>query len=71
MIVVGYITKNSEDNTETETIVAEHEVLLDGQSAFNEMISEHSNSENVTMFFWGSRISPDEYQIVAYRDNEE
>ena len=71
MIVVGYITSNTEDNTETQTIVAEHEMLEDGQNAFNEMITEHSNTENVTMFFWGSRISPDEYQIVAYRDNEE
>lgn len=70
MIVVGYITLNTEDNTETQTIVSEHELLEDGQNAFNEMITEHSNTENVTMFFWGSRTSPDEYQIVAYRDNE-
>ncbi len=70
MIVVGYITLNTEDNTETQTVVGEYEVLLEGQNAFNEMIAEHSDTENVSMFFWGSRTSPDEYEIVAYRDNE-
>lgn len=70
MIVVGYITLNTEDNTETQTVVGEYEVLLEGQNAFNEMIAEHSDTENVSMFFWGSRTSPEEYEIVAYRDNE-
>ena len=70
MIVVGYTVQNAEDETPTETIYGEYELLIDGQNAFNAMIEEHTDTQNVIMFFWGSRTSPDEYQIVAYKDNE-
>lgn len=71
MIVIGYIQINPDDFTETQTVIGEYEVTEEGQDAFTEMIAEHSDTENVSMFFWGSRINPDEYVIVAYRDNED
>lgn len=70
MIVVGYTVLDPENNERTNTIYGEYEATSDGQQAFNEMIDTHSTTDNVIIFFWGSRTSPDEYEIVAYRDNE-
>ncbi len=70
MIVVGYNLYNPEDQTITETIQGEFLVLVDGQNAFNEMIDQNKDNENVKQFFWGTRLSPEEYLITAYQDNE-
>lgn len=70
MIVVGYNLYNPEDQTYTETIQGEFEVLVDGQNAFNEMIEQNKDNVNIKQFFWGTRLSPDEYLITAYKDNE-
>lgn len=70
MIVVGYNLYNPEDQTITETIQGEFVVLVDGQNAFNEMIDQNKDNENVKQFFWGTRLSPEEYLITAYQDNE-
>ena len=47
MIVVGYNLYNPEDQTITETIQGEFLVLVDGQNAFNEMIDQNKDNENV------------------------
>jgi len=70
MIVVGYNLFNTEDQEIIATIQGEYEVLVDGQNAFNEMIDQNKDNQNIKQFFWGIRLSPDEYQITAYRDNE-
>lgn len=70
MIVVGFNLLNTEDQEMTATIQGEYEVLVDGQNAFNEMIDQNKDNENIKQFFWGIRLSPDEYKITAYRDNE-
>lgn len=70
MIVVGYNLLNTEDQEITATIQGEYEVLIDGQNAFEQMIEDLKDNENIKQFFWGIRLSPDEYQITAYRDNE-
>ena len=70
MIVVGYNLLNTEDQEITATIQGEYEVLVDGQNAFNEMIEQNKDNENVKQFFWGTRLSPEEYLITAYQDNE-
>jgi len=70
MIVLGYNLLNTENEEITATIQGEYEILTDGQDAFLQMIEDLKDNENVKQFFWGIRLSPDEYQITAYRDNE-
>lgn len=70
MIVVGYNLLNTEDQEITATIQGEYEVLVDGQNAFTQMIEDLKDNANIKQFFWGIRLSPDKYQITAYRDNE-
>jgi hypothetical protein len=70
MIVLGYNLLNTENEEITATIQGEYEILTEGQDAFLQMIEDLKDNENVKQFFWGIRLSPDEYQITAYRDNE-
>ena len=70
MIVVGYNLLNTEDQEITATIQGEYEILTDGQNAFLQMIEDFKDNENIKQFFWGIRLSPDEYRVTAYQDNE-
>lgn len=70
MIVVGYNLFNTEDQQIIATIQGEYEILTDGQNAFLKMIEDLKDNENVKQFFWGIRLSPDEYRVTAYQDNE-
>ncbi len=70
MIVVGYNLFNTEDEQIIATIQGEYEILTDGQNAFLQMIEDFKDNENIKQFFWGIRLSPDEYRVTAYQDNE-
>ena len=70
MIVVGYNLFNTEDQEIIATIQGEYEILTDGQDAFLQMIEDFKDNENIKQFFWGIRLSPDEYRVTAYQDNE-